>query len=138
MFTIILLFLLVNYSAQGEITSADPKKLILPVSTSQKPPNLRLIIQATSDDIIVDGAKVTEIKDVLKEEDYLIKPILDALNINTEKVEFIAKNNSSVKFTGEVLIQGDRNIPFQLLEKIMYTCGQAGYSNISLSVISSE
>jgi len=53
-----------------------------------------------------------------------------------KKVKFIEKNNPSFKFTGEVMIQGDKGIPFILLEKVMYTCGQAGYSGISLTVIS--
>jgi len=137
MFTIILLFLLVNYSAEG-IVVTDPKKLSLPLSTSQKTPIRKLDIQITVEDIIVEGVKVMNTKDAMESQDYSIKPLLDSLNENTKKVEFIAKNNPSFKFTGEVMIQGDKGIPFILLEKIMYTCGQAGYGGISLAVISRE
>ena len=137
MFTIILLFLLVNYSAEG-IVVTDPKKLSLPLSTSQKTPIRKLDIQITVEDIIVEGVKVMNTKDAMESQDYSIKPLLHSLNENTKKVEFIAKNNPSFKFTGEVMIQGDKGIPFILLEKIMYTCGQAGYGGISLAVISRE
>ncbi|OGV98493.1 MAG: hypothetical protein A3I04_04970 [Nitrospinae bacterium RIFCSPLOWO2_02_FULL_39_110] len=137
MFTIILLFLLVNYSAEG-IVVTNPRKLSLPLSISQKTPTRKLDIQITSEDIIVEGVKVMDTKDAMENQDYSIKPLLDALNENTKKVEFIAKNNPSFKFTGEVMIQGDKGIPFILLEKIMYTCGQAGYGGISLAVISRE
>ncbi|MEK7773735.1 MAG: biopolymer transporter ExbD, partial [Deltaproteobacteria bacterium] len=70
--------------------------------------------------------------------DMEIPPLSGELNDNTKKIDFIAKNNPSLKFNGTVLIQGDKRIPFAVLEKIMYTCGQAGYSNISLAVFSSE
>lgn len=138
MFTIILLFLLVSYSTEGDILAVDPTKLKLPISTSREHPKIRLMIQISTDDIIVDGIKVAVVKNVMGEQDLLVKPLFEALNKNTMKVEFIARNNPSFKFTGEVLIQGDKDIPFTLLEKVMYTCGQAGYSSISLAVISRE
>ena len=35
----------------------------------------------------------------------------------------------------ELTIMGDRTIPFELLNRVMHTCTQAGYGNISLSVL---
>jgi biopolymer transport protein ExbD len=32
-------------------------------------------------------------------------------------------------------IQGDRDIEFRVLQKVMYTLGQNGYENISLAVL---
>lgn len=138
MLTIILLFLLTSYSSEGEILAVDPRRLQLPVSISQEHPKLRLILQITTEEIIVDGEKVTDLKSLEKADDLTIKPLFAALNKNTEKIQFIARNNPSIKFTGEAMIQGDKGIPFQILEKVMYTCGQAGYSNISLAVMSRE
>ena len=137
MFTIILLFLLASYSAEGDMLAVGPD-LKLPVSTATEASKINLLIQITSDDIIVDGVSVAENKDALKGEDLLIKPLFEALNKNTMKMGFIAKDNPSLRFTGELVIQGDKKIPFLLLEKIMYTCGQAGYNNISLAVFSRE
>lgn len=137
MMTILLIFLLTNYSAEGDILSVDPK-LKLPVSISRENPKLRLIIQISSNDIMVDGVKVAEVKDALVSHDLLIKPVADALDMNTKRTEFIGSINPSIKFAGDVMIQGDRRIPFTLLKKVMYTCGQAGYGNISLAVMHSE
>jgi len=99
---------------------------------------MKLIIQITNEEIMVDGIKVTEIAKNMDDGEFLIKPLFDTLNKNRIKTEFISKNNPSIKFKGEVLIQGNREIPFSLLEKVMYTSGQAGYSSISLAVISRE
>lgn len=137
MFTAILFFLLASYSAQGDILSVDPR-LKLPVSTSTQAPRLRLIVQATSNDIIVDGIRIADVKEALAKEELIIKPLFNELNEQTKKTEFIASKNKAVQFTGEVVIQGDKAIPFVLLEKIMFTCGQAGYNTISLAVTSSR
>lgn len=134
--TILLIFLLKSFSAEGDILAADPK-LKLPLSTSREAPKMKLIIQLSTDDIIVDGVKVAEVRDT-RSRDLLIKPVFDSLMNNTKRMEFIERENPSLKFAGEVSIQGDKRIPFDLLKKIMYSCGQAGYGNISLAVMYSE
>jgi len=135
MFTAILFFLLASYSAQGDILTVDPR-FKLPMSTATQPPRLRLIVQATPDDIMVEGRRVSGVKEALREGGFLIKPLFDELNEQAKKSEFIAAKNKAVKFTGETVIQGDKTIPFALLERIMFTCGQAGYNTISLAVTS--
>lgn len=137
MFTIILLFLLQSYSMQGDVYNIDPK-LKLPVSMAREAPNMRLIVQVTTDDLIVDGKKVASLAGLAEGKDLVIGPVLEALNRNTGKVEFIERSNPSFKFRGEVMVQADRRTPFKVLEKIMYTCGQAGYGNISLAVFTGE
>ena len=46
--------------------------------------------------------------------------------------------NPAVVFTGEIVLQGDREIPFRLLKKIIYTAGQAEFLNQSLAVFQEE
>lgn len=115
----------------------DPR-LRLPVSIATQTPKLTLVVQVNNDDVIVDGVKVADAKEALAEKNLLIRPLLDELNRQAKKTEYIASKNPNVRFTGEVLIQGDRRIPFVLLEKLMFTCGQAGYNAISLAVTSLE
>ena len=136
-FTNILLFLLMSYSAEGNILTVDPK-FKLPVSTSRQNPKLKLVLQVTEDAIIMEGERITGTQEIMAAKDLSIASLYEALNQNTKKVEYIARNNPSFKFTGDVIIQGDKRISFSVLEKIMYTCGQAGYNNISLAVFSRE
>jgi biopolymer transport protein ExbD len=42
------------------------------------------------------------------------------------------------KFSGKVTIQGDREIPYKLLVKVMATCGKADYPNMRLVVYKKE
>jgi len=47
----------------------------------------------------------------------------------------IARLDESRAFTGEVIIQGDKNITFELLKRVMYTVGRAEYGEIRLAVL---
>ena len=38
-------------------------------------------------------------------------------------------------FQGQIAIQGDKEITFDLLKRIMLTCGQVGYNNMLLTVM---
>jgi biopolymer transport protein ExbD len=137
-FTILLVFLLKSFSAEGEIMHVSPD-INLPLSTAQKPPLRALIVTVNRNyDIMVEGKHVAKGKEVLKSDDLVIEGLLIELARQKERTEQIAKYNPSVKFTGFVTIQGDKQIPFKLLERIMYTCGQSAYSNINLAVYQKE
>jgi biopolymer transport protein ExbD len=47
----------------------------------------------------------------------------------------IAELDETKEFRGEVIIQGDKLISFELLKRVMYTCGRAEYGEISLAVL---
>ncbi|MFZ3071823.1 MAG: biopolymer transporter ExbD, partial [Thermodesulfobacteriota bacterium] len=88
-------------------------------------------------DIVVEGERVAG-TDFEAGEELLIEPLYARLKKEAEKTLFIAGVNPSLELSREVVILGDRRIPFNLLQKVMYTCGQVGYNNISLAVMSLE
>lgn len=135
MFTIILIFLLSTFSADTANISAS-KKFTLPESTATTPYKQRLSIQITTDEILVEGIVVTTVDQALKSKELLIPPLYKVLEDEAKKSIFIAESNIEMKLSREVIIQGEKTIPFRLIEKIMFTCGQIGYNNMSLAVIS--
>ena len=64
-----------------------------------------------------------------------LERILEGRRTTTET---IAESSTHVEFKGDVLIEADRKVRFKMLQKIMYTCGQVGFSNFSLLVIKKE
>jgi hypothetical protein len=58
--------------------------------------------------------------------------------VNAGQYEEISKLKPNAGFTGRLVLEGDREIPFRLLKKILYTCGQAGFINQSLAVFQKE
>ena len=136
MFTIILIFLLVSFSAEGEsVTSSD--KFKLPTSTSEEPIRPRLLLQITQEEIIVEGKVIVLLKDI-DPEVMIIKELYAELQEQAKTSIFIAGENVELELNREVVLLGDRTTPFKMLERLMFTCGLVGYNNISLAVTRKE
>ena len=132
-FTILLVFLLKSYSAEGQIMTPT-NDLTLPISSATKTPETSSIIVVTPELILVDGTALTTVKEVINSEGLRIENLFLDLNAKRRMIEATANLSDQMKFKGEITIQGDANIPFEVLKKVMFTCGRVGYNNILLAV----
>lgn len=138
MFTILLVFLLKSYSAEGQIMTIT-QDLRLPESTSQQAPTTMSVIAITQEWILVDGRPVQRLDAVLSGEELVISSLQDELLRLREMSEGIGELSSNMRgFRGSIAIQGDRNVTFDLLKRIMLTCGRVGYNNMHLAVLEKE
>jgi len=137
MFTILLVFLLQSFSAEGEIVSVA-KDLRLPESTAQTQPKASPILVITDEWIILDGSPVVLVADIVNTEQNLIQPLRKRLERIRSFSVSLGALDAKMGFTGNITIQGDREIPFMLLKKIMFTCGQEGFNNMLLAVNQKE
>lgn len=137
MFTILLVFLLKNYTTENQVPIVT-NDLRLPSSTAQKAPETASVVGLTRTWVLLDGKKMARVDDVLKSNDLLIKNLFLELKAKRLIAERLASYDSRMKFRGEITIQGDKELPFELLKKVMYTCGQVGYNNMQLAVIKKE
>jgi len=138
MFTIILVFLLKTFSTEGQLLQPSDH-LQLPKSTVGKAPEIALDVVVTRKEILVNDSPVLIENDAdpnkLVAADYnrIITPLYERMVIfanESKKMEELY----GTEFTGKVTIQGDYKLPFSLLVKIMYTCGQAEFGNMRLVV----
>lgn len=129
-FTMLLFFLMMN-TGNVEILDLD-KTITLPDSTAQKRAEETVLIKVNEDDIIVQGHKVASVADVLASNDDIIAPLQKELALwATRKIAVSAEE----KERGHaVTIMGDKNIPYSLLKRVMTTCAQADFRDISLAV----
>jgi biopolymer transport protein ExbD len=132
-FTILLVFLLKSYSAEGQIMSVAPD-LSLPVSTATKDPMTSSVISITTDLVLVDGRPLLSVKKAVASDTLLLKNLYNDLRAKRIMAESVSNLDERMAFRGEITIQGDEDIPFEILKKVMYTCGQVGYNNILLAV----
>lgn len=133
-FTILLVFLLKSYSSEGHLVSIA-EAIKLPASTAQQALQPAVVVAFNGDSMFVDSALLIEdVRPYIGAEDLLVEPLYEALRGLAERSKEIAAVNPSVVFTGEIVLQGDRDIPFRLLKKVIYTAGQAEYVNQSLAV----
>ncbi|MCL4557965.1 MAG: biopolymer transporter ExbD [Deltaproteobacteria bacterium] len=136
MFTILVVFLLKSYSATGYVGNVA-KNLRLPTSTSRLQPQAVLTVAVTTKYILVEGKEVEAINQSdMTSQNLMLTDLSASLKKEADKGLQIEKlSNGANPFKGEMMIQADRSIPFRLLEKIMYTAGQAGYNTINLEVL---
>jgi len=132
MFTILLVFLLKNYSAEGQIMSVSPD-LKLPVSTAEKPPITTSVIAITEENLIFDGRKLTTVDKIIKGTDLMIPELLAELQQLKKVSEHVGAMSTDMGFTGKISIQGDRELPYLVIKKIMFTCGKVGYNDMLLA-----
>ncbi len=129
MMTIILLFLLKTYSTTGQIMTPS-EDLKLPYSASIDAPKKELSVAVTRHSILVGNNVIMELTD-LNQNDNLVNPLFAKLKQMAEE----AKKDEvryGKPFTHEVTIQADENTPFQVLVKVLYTCGQSDYNKLRL------
>ena len=130
-FTILVFFLLVNSSDVEVLPNA--KDVSLPESISETKARETVVVLVTSDQLLVQGEVVANIADIMASNQLVIPALKTALQRQSERVLRRAADASDA--TREVTIMGDREIPYRLLKKVMATCTDADYGQLSLAVM---
>jgi len=139
MFTIILVFLIKNFSTEGAIVAAADN-LTLPRSTVETRAKETLNVKVSRDNIVVEARMVVDPKgyaELVKQKDFLIPQLRDVLATYADEARQLGTVTGQ-PFSGSITIQGDTAIPYNVLTRVMYTCGQAGYPNMNLLVYRPE
>jgi len=154
MMTIILVFLLKSYSTQ-DISVAPSEDLELPVSTVQKAPETAVNVVVSKKNIVVDGVPILSLETVPDPdnpgqsklqvpEDQRSGQLIGALEEELSKKADTAKNigeqsgSAEHEFKGRLLVQCDKKLPFEILRQVMYTAGQAQFSEFKFVVYKQE
>ena len=135
MFTLIVVFLLKNYSAQGQMVT-PAQGLLLPSSSVEKSAGEALSVKISEKTIMVENDVVVNeaaYKALLVQKDFMIEPLFKVLSEHSKSARKSAEVLKTV-FSGRISIQGDVAIPYNVLTRVMYTCGQAGYPVMNLVV----
>jgi biopolymer transport protein ExbD len=133
-FVIVLVFLLRSVSSEGNLmTSAD--NLVLPMSQrSKSPTEVSLTIIGDQKHITVDDKVLMDTEAVRKQDSLLVRVVLDVLTKKREEERKAEVLGLIKEATGKVVVQFDKNTPYDIVTKIMATCGYAGYNNIKFAV----
>ncbi len=130
-FTILVFFLLVNSSDVETLPNA--KDLQLPESIAEEKAKETVVILIGEQDLIVQGAPVAKIADVMNIKGNDIPALREALKSQNDRV---LRREAQDDIAGrEVTIMGDKETPYRLLKKVMATCTASDYGQISLAVL---
>jgi len=123
--TILLVFLIKSFSAEGNLITPAPD-LTLPESVSKQIPEPIEMVQISEDGILFRDQVVCSTIDIQKGDSLLVHKLYERLHDFTSGT---GRENHSI------MIQADRELSFDIIKRIMYTCSKAGFDDFSLLVI---
>jgi biopolymer transport protein ExbD len=136
MFTIILVFLLKTYAIEGSLIHPSDN-LTLPKSTTQIQPEAALDLIVSKETIVVNDEIVERLENVRAQRGVIIEALRDRLTLYAEEAKRM-EERFGIKFSGRVTIQGDKDLEYWVLVKVLATCGACEYSNLRLATYLQE
>ncbi len=132
MMTIILLFLLKTFSTSGAIVTPS-QELHLPSSIIGNKPSKQLTVSIAKNKILVNDKKIMDNNEV-RADMMLIPRLAEELQKYAEKEKELEREVGK-EFSHEVIIEGDKEIPYDLLLKVMFTCSKSEFYKMRLLTI---
>ena len=138
-FTILVFFLMVN-SSDVQVLQQNPS-IELPESVAEQPPAESLLVLITDSDLLVQGKSIASLPlpkgqvDSGPDNPEVIPALKAELMFHAKReewgqLEMPEKEDKSLPVT----IMGDSTVPYSLLKRIMATCSETPYRDVSLAV----
>ena len=123
-FTILIFFLLSN--SGGVETLPSPKAVTLPESFSEKSPHNTVVVVVSATEISLGGRRLASVQEVMASRDESIAPLKAELDLlQTARPVARKQDQQGAAQSQAVTIMGYKDIPYQLLRKVMATCARA-------------
>jgi biopolymer transport protein ExbD len=128
MFTIMLVFLLQNYST-SQVEIIPEKGMRLPASNSTSNPVEGIRLSLSKDELKVGKESVSRATDA--KDGNFIPALFTVLDKMAKEDAVNEKQKPHVK-EGRILLQADESVPYAELRKVMYTASMAGFPQLKL------
>ena len=133
MMTMLVIFLLMSFSATGEILFVQ-KNIVLPEAQNWKDLERAPVIAVSADVVTLNGNQMATMDQLMAESsaaDFKITELHDVLVTLKNNYKLL---HPTEDFNGIAIIQSDKNIEFKALRKVMFTAQVAGYNNVNFAV----
>lgn len=112
------------------------KDIQLPEAVNVREVEMVPVVMISKDQVLVSGSVIGRVEDLARD-DYLNIPSLEEklreMKKQYEDLHSLARDDAS-GFKGDVNIQGDKEIPYKIMKRVMFSCATAGYNNINFAV----
>lgn len=130
-FTILVFFLMVNSGEEVKVLQGD-KSIKLPESAAQQLPANNLVVFVGKEDLLVQGKKISSVKEIVNTEDTIIPALKKELNYQASKKTPLDAQTAEKGYG--VTIMGDETTEFSVLNKVLTTCSDTEFRDVSLAV----
>ncbi len=133
MLTILLFFLLVYSTEEVDVLAKDVQ---LPESIADEETHDAVTVIVSEEEIIINGKSVGKISDIMANSSVIIPALQAELEAEAKGMVVPAGLSEEARIASrEVTIMADKEIPYQLLKKVMATSTAAEYGQLSLAVL---
>jgi biopolymer transport protein ExbD len=127
----LVVFLLTSFSASGELLAQQPN-LKMPDAKNVVDLEIHPVIAVNPDVVTLDGRRIADTRTLAAD------ARVERMEQMIQELETLKHNwtilHPSEPFAGTVILQADKGIDFRVVKKVMFSCAQAGYANISFAV----
>jgi len=136
MMTMLVFFLLVYTTEEIEILPST-KDVQLPQSIAEQTAREAVVVIVSETEILMNGESLGKISDILASQELIIPALKTALENQVERVltDTAEQTEEQQIESREVTIMADKEIPYQLLKRVMATSTAADYGQLSLAVL---
>ena len=131
MFTMIVVFLLANFSATGEVLFIS-KDIQLPKAEATTELIRAPVVSVSAKTIALEGEQVGDT-------DEIQQPTTSSIPDLTGRLQDMRRADESMHpgmpFKGTMILQCDQGVPFAVVRKVMYAAAEAGYIDINYAVL---
>jgi biopolymer transport protein ExbD len=129
--SVLVAFLLV-YSTEVEVIQ-NSKGVVIPESRNDVRPKQSVVVMVTKDDIFVQGERVASLAEVSDPHTQVIESLRTVLQRPIAGLDAAARD--AALNSHEVTVMADKDLPYEVLRKVLATCTAAAYGKISLAVL---
>jgi len=137
MMTMLVIFLLQQFSATGEVLYMQ-KDIKLPESAHGQTIEVAPVVAISAEHVVVTGQKVADVRDLEADTGLInINALEERLRDEKKRWDFIHQNDPDREksWKGDVNIQADTKVPFRILKRVMFSAAQAGYYNVNFATL---
>jgi biopolymer transport protein ExbD len=137
MMTMLVIFLLQQFSATGEVLFMQ-KDIKLPEAQHGQTIEVAPVIAISSDLVVLDGQKIADVRELEADSALLnINALEEKLRDSKKRWDFIHQNepDREKSWKGDVNVQADVKVPFRILKRVMFSAAQAGYYNLNFATL---
>ncbi len=150
MFTVLVIFLLQNYSTTGDILYI-PKEVVLPKANRVNELKPSVVVTVSSKEILIDRTTVATFDEVKNSKEWSIPNLRDQVRVILEKAKAdqdsklqnkvrnvvdktLGKDDDDPNAWRKVTLQADKNIDYLTMKKVMFSIYEAGGGPINFAV----
>ena len=132
--SVMVAFLLV-YSTDIKVLQ-NPNGVVIPQSRTDVRPKQSVVVMITKDAVLVQGETVASFAEVSDPHTQFVESLRKVLQRPIDGLD--AAERDATLTSREVTVMADKDLPYEVLRKVLATCTAAAYGKIALAVLQKE